>query len=457
MEQNSTRTTSKPTNPVDSSPRRGLNLGLAVGLIVLLGAAFGYRLLRQSAPPPETAVATEPASAAPAPKEEDDLSAAVVKAPPADSGPRERTSAVPIRPVTGPRPATSAPASTKAPTPAPLPATALYSSQVIQRMLQTDPNQAKISPEQAQALKQNFKDLVGQGAAAVPAIRQFLEQNQDFNFEEGFGTSGVGYSSLRAGLFDTLKQIGGPEAIDTLASTMRSTGDPAELALVTKYLEDQAPGVYRQEAVSAARDTLEQLARGQVQIKDTGPLFQVLQSYGDASVVADLQKNMPQYQYYAAMALAGLPEGQGVSSLIQSVQESVANGHNPNSFELQMLAQTASQNPDAAAALVEQAKQGQIPDRAWTKIVEGLAGDQYQVGKPPLNPNDPSMPPVGLKTYHIEAGNQNFYSLPFNITGTADQFSQRRAVIDQLIAATQNPAALQALQNARAVLAAPPP
>src|SRR5207237_691681 len=108
-------------------------------------------------------------------------------------------------------------------------------------------------------------------------------------------------------------------------------------------------------------------------------------------------------------------------------------GKTPNSFALQMLAQMAPQYPDAAAALVEQAKQGQIPDRAWSKIVEGLAGDQYQLGKPPTDVVNPNLPPVGLKTYHIASGNQNFYSLPFNAIGTPDQATQRRELLDQLM------------------------
>ena len=122
-----------------------------------------------------------------------------------------------------------------------------------------------------------------------------------------------------------------------------------------------------------------------------------------------------------------------------------------------MLAQVAAQSPEAASALVEQARQDQIPERGWTKIVEGLAGDQYQLGKPPVDSARPGLPLSGLKTYHIESGNQNFFSLPFNNYGTPDQVTERLVVIDQLLAATQNPAALQALRNARATLTPPAP
>jgi hypothetical protein len=339
----------------------------------------------------------------------------------------------------------------------PLPTSAVYSQQLIQRMAQVDPNQGRITPEQAALLKQQFKDLASQGSVAIPAIRQFLEGNQDVSFEDGTPTPGAGYGSLRAGLFDTLRQIGGPESTDLMLSTLRSTADPSEIATLANYLDEQAPGIYRQEAVNAAHDTLTQALNGQMQLKDAGPLFQTLQKYGDSTVAAELVASMPQWNFYATMALSALPENQGVSSLIQKVQDATANGGSANVFTLQMLAQVAGQSPDAAAALVEQAKQGQIPDRYWSKIVEGLAGDQYQLGKPPTDPNNPGTPVTGLKTYHIEGGNQNFYSLPVNLYATPDQMSQRRAVVDDLLAATQNPAALQQLQNARAVLSAPAP
>jgi len=50
--------------------------------------------------------------------------------------------------------------------------------------------------------------------------------------------------------------------------------------------------------------------------RDPGPAFQVLQTYGDANTAAELEKLVPQWNYYATMALAGLPAGQGGDPLI---------------------------------------------------------------------------------------------------------------------------------------------
>src|SRR5207249_11168215 len=151
--------------------------------------------------------------------------------------------------------------------------------------------------------------------------------------------------------------------------------------------------------------------------------------------------------YYATMALAGLPGGEGVPSLIRQAQDASGKGI----LAIQMLAQMAAEYPDAGAALVEQARRNQIPDSAWRKIAAGLTGDQYQIGMPPeLSAPTPTMP--GLKTYHIESGNQNFYSLPLDPNLPNDQISQRVALIDQLLAIASSPAAKEALKNARALL-----
>ena len=148
------------------------------------------------------------------------------------------------------------------------------------------------------------------------------------------------------------------------------------------------------------------------------------------------------------MTLAGLPDGQGIPALVEQAQNPTGGSR---MFALQLLAQDAAQYPDAAAPLIEQARSGQIPERTWSRIAMGLAGDQYQIGMPPeLSALGSTLP--GLKTYHIESGNQNFYSLPLNANLPSDQISQRLALIDQLLASASSPAAVEALQNARALL-----
>ena len=150
------------------------------------------------------------------------------------------------------------------------------------------------------------------------------------------------------------------------------------------------------------------------------------------------------------MSLANLSDGQGISTLVQQVQSSDPASPEARTLALRMLAQLSPQNPSAASALEDLARSNQISDRNWRQVVAGLSGDQYQFetdsAAAAATPGTP-----GFKTYHIEKGNQNFYSLP---VGADSQVAQRISLIDQLLATVSNPVAVQQLQQARATLAA---
>jgi hypothetical protein len=320
---------------------------------------------------------------------------------------------------------------------------------LIARMAQSAADPRTLTAQGAAEWKQNLKSLVAQGESALPAIREFLAKNQDVGFDGPNGQALVGYPTLRAGLFDSLAQIGGPAAMQLMTETLAYTADPTDIAALARALEQQAPGQFRQEALDAARLTLDQVAKGQVTVADVGPLFQVLQTYGDANVATDLAASLSKWPYYATMALAGLPDGQGIPALIQQLQQSQGTGSEARNLSLRMLSQLSAQYPDAASALLDQARQNQIPDRAWRQIATGLAGDQFLMALDPslTAPGSSSVP--GLKTYHMQQGNQNFYSLPL---AENSQASQRLDLINQLLSATSNPAAVAALQNVRDAL-----
>jgi hypothetical protein len=191
--------------------------------------------------------------------------------------------------------------------------------------------------------------------------------------------------------------------------------------------------------LGAVRETLAQLSETKQNSPEVAPLFQVLQTYGDPTVLADLENSVSKFGYYSTMALAGMPSGEGIPTLIRMAQERGASVSLRNEFALQMLAQVSAQYPDASAALVEQARLNQISETAWTKIATGLAGDQYQFSK---NLTDNSLPLdnlSNLKTYHVQAGNQNFYSTPVTANGSEEQINQRRARRSNLLAVNSNP------------------
>jgi hypothetical protein len=250
-----------------------------------------------------------------------------------------------------------------------------------------------------------------------------------------------------------LRQIGGPEALGLSRQVLQNTADPLEIALATRNLEEAAPGQYTQEAVNSARDALSALTQNQVTNVDAAPLFQVLQIYGGAGVVEDLAKAAPEWNYYAPIALAGLPSGQGIPALIQLAQDPTGLQTGNNKFALQMLAQVASNYPDAAAALAALAAGNQVTDAAWRSIAGGLGGDQYQFARQ-FPQNTPAVESGSSATLSTSAGgNQTFYSVPLPADGSAPDLNQRLAVIDQLLAASvNNSAAASALQQARARL-----
>ncbi len=326
------------------------------------------------------------------------------------------------------------PASRTEPTP--------YSRQLVASLTQIDPTAAG---QQADQWRTNLKTLIQQGAGAVPAIREFLERNQELSF--GSASDAFGYASLRSALIDALREIGGPDATSAMLQVLRTSALPSEVALIAGNLEQQAPGQYRAESISAINDVLALAHQGQLAGTDVAPLFQALQTMGDSGV-ATLTSLQAEWRYYSTLALAGTSEGQGVQALIRDAQDPAAGSRRDLAFE--MLAQVAVKSPDAANALIEAARAGQLSDAIWRKIASGLAGDQYQLSSP--TPSSGTASVSGLKTFHIESGNQNFYSVPVSAIASSEETANRRALAQQLLAIGASPAAAQAMQGAIAAL-----
>jgi len=238
-----------------------------------------------------------------------------------------------------------------------------------------------------------------------------------------------------------------PTTSSRWADAFRSTADPVQFAATAKQFAALPPEQIGPGEISAVREVLDRVASGEPKGVDIGPLFQALQKSSDPGVIQDLVQRLPQWPYYSAIALAELPNGQGIPALVQQLQALDPSAAETRNFIFQMLAQQAIQYPDAANALLDQVRATQLSARTWQRIANGLAGDQYQ-----FTSDMPStlLPDTSLKSYHMERGNQNFYSYPL---APDAQIQQRLAFMDQLIPLTSDPNALKFLQTARTTLA----
>jgi hypothetical protein len=124
-----------------------------------------------------------------------------------------------------------------------------------------------------------LENLVDAGPAAVPVIREFLDRMEDVDYTEAESRSGdegrarnpaLGAwqnrsrvsldfdfpPSLRLGLVDVLRRIGGADAEAALATMLAHTGRGVEVAYVARALDEMNPVVHRPAAIAAAHELL---------------------------------------------------------------------------------------------------------------------------------------------------------------------------------------------------------
>ncbi|HXJ56721.1 MAG TPA: hypothetical protein VNU68_08665 [Verrucomicrobiae bacterium] len=299
--------------------------------------------------------------------------------------------------------------------------------EVIARVGQLDFFAGGLSPQKTEELKRSFKQLVEEGAGAVPAIRAYLDRFQDIDFDPFGAAKQVGYPSLRMGMLDALRQIGTPEALELSLQTLHTTADPQEIAFLAKGLERQLPpDQFRSVVLAAASESLEQALSGQWSGRNVTPLFEVLQRYGDEGVIGLLEKASSKWNFYATLALAGMPNGAGIPALVRMVQDQASAAVGNGDLALRPLAQAALQFPQARASLLEQARLNQVPEKAWSGIAASFLGN------------------------YIQYGNQLFGSTAPAVMWSKEQIDLRFNLIDQMIAVTTSPTGKQVLQNAQA-------
>ena len=167
-----------------------------------------------------------------------------------------------------------------------------------------------------------FESLIQQGDAAVPHIRAYLNKMEDVDFvvqrtegeDEGRRSRGRGGDwmermrqrsrgssldfeqppSLRIGLMNVLKEIGGSSAESALGEVLSKTARGFEVAYVAKTVRDMiGPDAFRDEAIAAAHDLLS----NPIEVPNPNNydrnakryLFSVLEMYNDQTFIQSAQ------------------------------------------------------------------------------------------------------------------------------------------------------------------------
>lgn len=286
--------------------------------------------------------------------------------------------------------------------------------------------------------------LSDHGTAALPAIRGFLARNEDLDYSEplpseqadeenneggrgrfggpggggpgaflgGFGRGGRGDwrsglpntdvlapPSLRLGLINVVREIGGEESEAVLAEVIQSTARAVELAYVLDALQELSPGKYTATAVEAAEDLLlnpvvmpnpSRLDRNAKRY-----LYGILEEFGDGSfastaqaLLVDAGGNVDPY------ALQYVNEHLGDQAMA-AVYQAYMNPALTNMADRTQLAmvglQHAGLNPQANQIFQDIVGNEELPDFARVMAVAGLAGTGFGRGRDANQPTDPAV------------------------------------------------------------------
>jgi len=217
--------------------------------------------------------------------------------------------------------------------------------EILDKLVQIKPAAGNARYASIREIIHHLESLAEIGPGALPTIRTFLKQNVDVSYERererpqnpdgtpqtaggpgqggpGGGPGGPGGGdrggfgggpppwagggnelprtedyypySLRIGLFDVVKKIGGVEAETILAESLQTTGRGVEVAHLTQLLEEIAPNKYAAMAIAAAKDllanplTIENPTRLDEQSKTF--LYAILRKFNDVSFVPTAQQ-----------------------------------------------------------------------------------------------------------------------------------------------------------------------
>ncbi|MGR9051481.1 MAG: hypothetical protein ACU84J_02415 [Gammaproteobacteria bacterium] len=346
------------------------------------------------------------------------------------------------------------------PSPLSTPSRVVFADELITQLFDLKQREDLYPDEIESRIKSILQRLIYQGEEAIPAIQDYLKTLEDITYaERKVDDRVVDSKSLRISLYEVLDQIGGIEAIDVLAGELQSTRTPLEIATLSEILDRQAPEEFRKASLSAAKTAYLSMAEGELKRTDAAPLFHVLGRYGNADIAEELQELQSDassdWRLYATVALADIPEGEGVNAIIKSPLLNEPRSHEYQ-VPVRMLAQLAGENSEAQQALMSQVQEGKIPDRLWPYLAGALTGTkEYQLMKPHVEILSTELT-ASPYPHHIFGGKQSqkLYIVDRSGDLSTEQVEARIAVIDLLLEETASKTAINTLQQARESLAA---
>lgn len=167
--------------------------------------------------------------------------------------------------------------------PAPVfPAAPVEPAAIVERLARLHPAPGADHGRTLRRVVHELERLVDAGPAAVEAIEKFLTRDEDVDYRQAresdrsprSGADSISFSelvprppaapvtdftlppTLRMGLLDVLRQIGGDTAERVLAATLTRTTHGMELAYLTRVLDEATPGKHKEFALASARALL---------------------------------------------------------------------------------------------------------------------------------------------------------------------------------------------------------
>lgn len=325
----------------------------------------------------------------------------------------------------------------------------------VERLLQVKSRDGSLTQERAGDVRRTLRKMATQGTEGTAAIEDLRRRLENGELDAGAGSGAGDETSTTVSSRDAGSEPDAdPDGVGPLLERLTTTTDPMEIAMLAQELEEQAPGEYRREVFDAARLALRNAAKDPPEERvDVSPVFETLEAFGDDDVVKDLEQDTI-WRQYSLMTLAGMPDGKGIPSLLASASDPRLPLEQRPQLAFQMLAQAAAEYPQAGDALIDLARSGQIPARAWRLLGSALEGMHLKF---PLSIFDETNlggdvgTADGARVGGFENGTLDVrYDLRLvSSTWSQEQIDQQIDLIDRLLDATGSADGRQVLSEAR--------